>query len=175
MGYELTKEQEADVHARVDFDMALRRLQDSHALQFNCSFRGVHVTRKPEWMPKLCAALSQNTTCTELDLSDSALTDVALQSLAATLAVPSKCPKLKSIKLQCNPQLTAVGETIAQGLCRLRPGLEVALGKDFDPTSTNFVHDKQLVPGLTAWMPEDLAVPGEQNQYYCPKEISGDG
>ena len=53
-------------------------------------------------------------------------------------------------------------------------GLELTLGEGLDPKAEGFVHDKQLVEGLSAWYCGDLAVPGEQNAFYCPKEIAGD-
>ena len=151
--HSFTKEQEADIHAKVDFDMAIKRVEGNHFGMQELSFEGVDLTRKPEWVPKLCDALAANDTCTALNLSGSKL------------------------DLRGNAGLTAVGETVAQGLCRLRPALEeVLLGESFDKTSTQFVHDKKLVPGLTAWNPADLAVPGKSSDaFYCPTEISGEG
>lgn len=172
----VSAEEEADIHARVDFDLALKRAQGNHFSFAELSFQGVQLTRKAEWMPQVCEALVANDTCTLLNLSNTGLDDKALQQLAVVLAVPSRCPKLRTIDLRGNPGLTAVGETVAQGLCRLRPTLEdVLLGKEFDKMSTSFVHDKKLVPGLTAWNPDELRVEGTQQDYYCPREISGDG
>lgn len=175
--HSFTKEQEADIHAKVDFDMAIKRVEGNHFGMQELSFEGVDLTRKPEWVPKLCDALAANDTCTALNLSGSKLDDRALQQLAIVLAVPTRCPKLRKLDLRGNAGLTAVGETVAQGLCRLRPALEeVLLGESFDKTSTQFVHDKKLVPGLTAWNPADLAVPGKSSDaFYCPTEISGEG
>ena len=171
----VSAEEEADIHARVDFDLALKRAQGNHSSFAELSFQGVQLTRKVEWMPQLCEALVPNDTCTLLNLSNTGLDDKALQQLAVVLAVPTRCPKLRTIDLRGNPGLTAVGETVAQGLCRLRPMLEdVLLGKEFDKMSTTFVHDKKLVPGLTAWNPDNLRVEGTQQDYYCPTEIQGD-
>jgi len=174
MPYELTAEEEADVHARVEFDLVFKHLEGNHAAMDKLSFKGVQLMRKPEWMVKLCEALGKSTTCKTLDLSNTRLTDGAVQQLAIMLAVTSRCPQLSAIDLRGNPGITAMGETVAQGLCRLRSGLEVSLGEGFDPTSTAFVHDKQLLPGLTAWNAAELLQPGCQQAYHCPAEIAGE-
>jgi len=171
----LTPEEEANVHRRVEFDLAFQRLQGNHVHFDKLDFKGVSLMHKPEWMTRLCETLGANTTCKALDLSATGITDAAVQQLAITLAVKSRCPQLRELDLRGNPGITAMGETVAQGLCRLRDGLQVLLGEGFDPMATTFVHDKQLVPGLTAWNPADLAIPDRQQAYYCPKEISGEG
>jgi hypothetical protein len=164
-----------DVHNRVDFDMAMKRVTGNHVGFEVLSFKGVALTWKPEWIGQLGSALASNETCKTLELTECGLTDGALQQLAASLAVPSRCPKLQKLDLRGNPALTQVGETVAQGLRGLRPGLEVLLGDGLDATREGFVHDKKLVPGLTSWSFESLKVPGTQNDLYCPAEISGDG
>lgn len=171
----LSPAEEADVRAKVDFDLALKRAQGNHFSMDSLSFKGVELTRKPEWMKQLGEAISANTTCTALDLSESALSDTALQQLAMVLALPSRCAKLRKLDLRGNPALTVMGETVARGLCKLRPGLELLLGDELDATAEGFGCDRQLVEGLTAWPTGDLAVPGKQNAYYCPKEIAGEG
>lgn len=170
----LTATETADVHARVEFEMVLRNLQGNHAHFDALSFKGVQLTRKPEWIQQLGEALSTNTTLTSLDLSESGLTDTSIQQLSAVLAVPTRCPKLRRLDLRGNPGITAVGETISGGLSRLRKGLEVALGEGMDASTASFVHTKELIEGLTAWNPEDLKVPDTHNELYCPKEIAGD-
>ena len=47
--------------------------------------------------------------------------------MAASLAVPSRCPKLKKLNLSGNPELSKMGETVAVGLTKLRKGLELVL------------------------------------------------
>ena len=79
------------VRARVVWEMALKNAQGNHSSMTTLSFKDVQLLRKPEWLPQLADALAKNTTCTELDLSNTGLTDVAVQQLAAALAVPSRC------------------------------------------------------------------------------------
>lgn len=166
----------AEVHARVDFEQAIKRAQGNHASFSTLDFRGVQLTLKPEWVGQLGEALKANDTCATLCLAECGLTDGALQLLAATLFVPSRCPKLRVLDLRDNPALTKVGETVAQGLARMRPGLDVRLGEGLDIAAEGFVHDKQLVEKLTAWPFHTLAVPGGGMQdAYCPEEISGKG
>merc|ERR1719230_259077 len=116
--------------------------------------------RVPEWLPAVAAALASNTTCTELDLSQSGLTDAGVQQLAATLAVPSRCAKLRKLQLSGNPAVSTMGETVLRGLCKLRTGLELVLDDGLDATAEGFVHDRKLVPKLTAWTTEELKPPG---------------
>jgi len=164
------------VHARVAFDMAIKRAEGNQRFFDTLSFNGVQLTREAEWLKQLCEALSTNETCTALDLSESGLTDAAFQQLAAVLALPTRCKKLRKLNLRGNPQLTQAGETMAQGLCRLRSGLELELGEGLGGGRDGFVHDKSLVEGLSAWPAHELKVSEtEQRTLYCPREISGDG
>ena len=175
-GYKGAHETEADVHARVDFEMALRRLQGNHVLFKELSFKGCQLTRRPDWMPQLCEALTVNDTVTALDLSDSGLNDGALQQLAIALCVPSRCPKLRKLNLSGNAGLSVAGETMAQGLCRLRKDFEVVIGPGFDHTAATFGCDKQLVENLSAWPCDTLKVPnGGPQDFLCPSQIAGEG
>ena len=76
------------IRARVGFDLALKSAQGNHSSLTTLSFKGVEIMRAPEWLPQMTAAVGANTYCTELDLSQTGLTDLALQQLAATFAVP---------------------------------------------------------------------------------------
>ena len=136
--------------------------------------QGVPLTQ-PGRIQQLGEALGGNTTCEVLELCETGLTDGALQQLAAVLAVPSRCPKLRALDLRGNPGIGQVGETVAQGLSRLRAGLEVRMGEGLDATRQGFVHDKQVVIGLTSWSMEELRVPDTRDDVYCPKEVSGEG
>ncbi len=175
MANELSEQEVAAVHTRVDFDLALKRVRSNHFSFDECSFKGVNLLQQPEWVGQVAEALVENTTCKTLVLSECGLTDGALQQLAATLAVPTRCPNLRRLDLRGNPALTPVGETVAQGLARLRTGLEVAMGDGLDAKREGFAHDKQVIVGLTAWTFDELKVPGSQNDLYCPIEISGEG
>ena len=160
------------VRARVVWEMALKNAQGNHSSMTTLSFKDVQLLRKPEWLPQLADALAKNTTCTELDLSNTGLTDVAVQQLAAALAVPSRCPKLTKLNLTANPQIGKMGETVVRGLSRLRTGLELVLGEGLDPKADGFVHDKMLCPGLSAWTCEELKPPGGgQFDFWCPVEV----
>lgn len=171
-----TSEEREDIHKRVDFELVLRRLQGNHFHYTDLSFKGCQLTHRPEWIKQLCEALSENNTLAVLDLSESSLNDAALQQLAISLSVPTRCPKLTKLDLRGNPDLTVAGETMAQGLCRLRTNFEVILGEGFDQAATSFGCDKELVEGLTTWSADELQVPGGgQQDFFCPKEISGDG
>jgi hypothetical protein len=169
----MTEVDEEFIRARVKYELVLKQAQGNHIGFTTLDFKGVEVTRSAEWMQQIAEALVTNTTCTTLDLSETGLNDTALQQLAATLAVPSRAPKLKKLCLGGNPQLSKVGETIAQGLCKLRAGLELSFGESEDAAATidGFAHQKQLIPGLSAWWNGDLAVPGQTNAFYCPDEI----
>lgn len=160
------------VRARVDFELALKSVQGNHTSLDKLSFRKVQLLRSPDWVPQMIAALIANTVVTELDLSQTGLTDVALQHLAAALAVPSRCPKLRRLNLSGNASLSKMGETVARGLCKLRAGLELTLDEGLDAQAEGFVHDKQLVAGLTAWNTEDLKISGASMQdFYCPEDV----
>lgn len=159
------------VKARVMYDLALKRAEGNHFSFDTLDFNGVQMTRSPDWVPRLAEALAKNDTCTCLDLTNATMTDSALQQLVVGLAVPSRCPKLRKLILSGNPQITKTGETMVRGLCKLRQGLELMLDEGLDPNAEGFVHDKELVEGRSAWWSGDLAVEGEQNQFYCPNEI----
>jgi len=160
------------VIGRVNFDMALKRVQGNHFSFDTLEFKNVALSSDPERIKRLAEALKDNTTCTALDLSESGLTDSALQQLAATLAVASRLPKLKKLILgPGNPGLGNVGQTVAQGLCHLRPGLELSFGEGAAPKVSGFVHQKELVEGITAWWNGDIAVVGENQCFYCPDEV----
>jgi hypothetical protein len=158
------------VVAKVNFDMALKRAAGNHFSFDTLSFNGIELSRDSEWIKQLAEALKDNTTCTALDLTNSALTDTAMQQLAIGLAVPSRCPKLKKLLLGENPQLGNMGQTIAQGLARMRPGLEVSFGPGVEPVE-GFACQKELIEGRTAWWNGDLAVEGQHNCFYCPDDV----
>lgn len=158
------------IRARVTFELALKTAAGNHAHFTTCSFKGCQLTRDKGWMKQLLDALVTNTTCTELDLSESTLTDGALQQLAATLAVPSRMPKLKKLCIGGNPQLSKMGETVAQGLCKLRAGLELSLGDGVEAAIDGFVCEKQLVEGKSSWWNGDLKT-DQHNEFWCPEEV----
>jgi len=159
------------VVAKVNFDMALKRAAGNHFSFDTLSFNGIELSRDPEWIKQLAEALKDNDTCTTLDLTNSALTDTAMQQLAIGLALPSRCPKLKKLMLGENPQLGNMGQTVAQGLARMRPGLELSFGPNAEPAVEGFVCQKELVEGRSAWWNGDIAVEGQQNCFYCPDEV----
>lgn len=160
------------IRARVTFEMALRQAQGNHSSLKSLSFRNVELLRDKSWVPQMLEALAVNTTCTELDLGNSGLSDTALQQMAATLAVSSRCPKLTKLNLSSNPALSKMGETVARGLCKLRTNLELVLDDHLDPNAEGFVHDKQLVPGMSSWFGEDLKPEGGgMYDYFCPEEV----
>lgn len=161
----------AHVLARVNFEMALKRVQGNHFSFDTLTFKECELTRDPAWMKQLIEALATNTTCTCLDLSNTMLNDSAVQMLCASLAVPSKCPKLKKLRLGGNPQVGNVGQTVAQGLAHLRKGLELDFGEGAEPAVSGFVHQKELVEGVTSWWNGDIAVEGQNRCFYCPKEV----
>jgi len=170
----LGAEREAEIRARVDFDVALKRLSGDFAAFTDCAFSGIPLGGKPEWVSEILAALRTNSKCTRLDLSSCGLTDGEVQRIAAAL-VTGGCPEqLRCIDLR-NNALTVTGETVAQGLCKVRSSLEVLLGDGMDAAGEGFVHDKVLVEGLTAWHWSELQVPGTQHDVYCPEVISGEG
>jgi hypothetical protein len=160
------------VRARVDFELKLKTAQGNHGLITELTFRDVQLMRKPEWLKQMADAVAANTACTSLDLSHSGLTDLALQQLAATLAVPSRCPKLRKLNLSGNPQISKLGETVASGLSKLRAGLEVIMDDGLDAAAEGFLHDKQLVPGKSSWNCDELKPEGGgQFDFYCPEEV----
>lgn len=160
------------IRARVDFELKLKQAQGNHFSMDTITFRGVQLQRKAEWFKQMTEAIAVNTTCTELDLSQTGLTDTALQQLAATLAVPTRCPKLRKLNLGANPELSKMGETVASGLSKLRVGLEVVLTDGLDAKAEGFVHDKQLVDGKTSWPCDEIKVPeGTLYDYYCPESV----
>ena len=160
------------IRAKVAYDMALRNAQGNHSSFSKLSFRDVQMMRDESWVPRMLEALADNTTCTELDLCNTGLTDVALQKMAVTLAAPSKCAKLKKLDLSRNPALSKMGETIARGLCTMRKGMELVLDDGLDPNAEGFVHDKQLVDGLTSWYGPDLKPEGGgMHDFFCPEEV----
>lgn len=161
----------AAVVAKVNFEMALKRVQGNHASFDTLSFNGIELSRDSDWIKQLVEALKDNDTCTELDLTNSALTDATMQQLAIGLAVPSRLKKLKKLKLGENPQLGNMGQTIAQGLKRMRQGLELSFGEGEEPAVEGFVCQKELVEGRTAWWNGDIAVEGQPNCFYCPDEV----
>ena len=85
-------------------------------------------------MKLLAALLKHNTTCTELDLSNTGMTDAAVQQLAITMCNISKAPQLVLLNLCDNP-LSPMSETVLQGLAKLRPQLG-ATGPDANLGST---------------------------------------
>ena len=173
-------ESKEDLEARVTFELALKELAYNHKLITAISFKGVDICRDPHWIQKLGEALGENTTCSELDLSSTGLTDVAVQQLAATLCSVTKAPQLEALIL-CNNPLSPISETVLSGLQRMRPKLQVKLAEvEATPLADGFVCQKQLIEGLSAWTPDDLLVPGSHTshqslEFYCPKEISGEG
>lgn len=160
------------IRARVVYDLAMKSAEGNYTSMSTLSFKNVELLRDKSWLPRLAEALSKNTTCTELDLSSTGLTDEAVQQLAASLAVPSRCPKLRRLNLSGNPSMSKMGETVVCGLCRLRVGLELTLDDRLDPKAEGFVHDKELVPGRTSWPCDDINVPdGGMHAFYCPEEV----
>ena len=168
----MPKETTAEIHERVAFELALKRVVDGHLETLD--FKNVYVGRRPEWAAQLAAAVGANATCTTLDLSGAGVTDAVLQALVAALATGG-CAKLRRLELGGNP-LTLSAETMAQGLRLLRPQLEVALGDGMDASRQGgFVHQKLLVEGLTAWPAHALQAPSGGSDLLCPPEIAGDG
>ena len=156
-----------DLEKRVDFEIALKRVAGNHRSFEELTFKGVELCRKPEWMKLLCDTLAANDTVKQLDLSGTGITDTGLQPLVAALACGA-CPQLSVLLLRNNP-LSMAGETMVQGLRRMRPALTVHIG---DETVEGFVHEKLLVEGLTAWPVESLSVEGSSD-LRCPAEIVG--
>ena len=156
-----------DIEKRVDFEIALKRVAGNHRSFEELTFKGVELSRKPTWMKLLSDTLATNDTIKQLDLSGTGITDAALQPLVAALACGA-CPQLSVLLLRDN-QLSMVGETMVQGLRRMRPALTVHVG---DETIEGFVHEKLLVEGLTAWPADTLSVPGSSD-LRCPAEVLG--
>jgi len=167
------EETREDVEKRVDFEFKLKQLQGNYTSFEKFSFAGVELSRQPEWVGQVGATLAENTTCKELDLSSTGITDAGVQQLAIALCNTAKCPQLKLLNLCDNP-LSPMAETVLSGLRRLRPNLNVSLGEA--PLFDGFVHQKKILEGLSAWAADDLQVPGTQGQsLYCPEEIAGAG
>ena len=155
------------IRDRVKFDIPLRNLKGDHWSFSTLSFKGIKLGEHLDWVTELCDALSANTTCTNLDLSDTSLNDAAVQKLA--IALSTGCgAKLSVLDLRSNP-LSPAGETMMQGLLKMRPSLEVQLGGETAATD-EFVCDKLLVEGLSAWPAHTLA---SGQDLLCPKVISG--
>ena len=114
-----------DLEKRVDFEIALKRVAGNHRSFEELTFKGVELCRKPEWMKLLSDTLATNDTIKQLDLSGTGITDTGLQPLVAALACGA-CPQLSVLLLRNNP-LSMVGETMVQGLRRMRPALSVWL------------------------------------------------
>ena len=156
-----------DIEKRVDFEIALKRLAENHRSFEELTFKGVELTRNPTWTKQLSDTLANNNTVKQLDLSGTGITDAALQPLVAVLACGAS-PQLNVLLLRDN-QLSMAGETMVQGLRRIRPALTVHAG---DETIEGFVHEKLLVEGLTAWPADTLSVPGSSDMR-CPAEVLG--
>jgi len=156
-----------DIEKRVDFELALKRVAENHPSFADLTFKGVELTRNPTWTKQLSDTLAKNNTVQQLDLSGTGITDTALQPLVAVLACGAS-PQLSVLLLRDN-QLSMVGETMVQGLRRMRPALTVHVG---DETVEGFVHEKLLVEGLTAWPADTLTVPGGSD-LRCPAEVLG--
>mmetsp|Transcript_28274 Transcript_28274/g.59409 ORF Transcript_28274/g.59409 Transcript_28274/m.59409 type:complete len:230 (-) Transcript_28274:205-894(-) len=158
------------IYEKVDFDLAMRNLMGNHSSLAKISFKGVLLGSHPEWLSAFCEALAANSTCTELDLSSTSLTDSSLQKLVIQLSMGS-AKQLQVVHLRDNP-FTLSGETMLQGLQRLRPSLQIELAKETTTSIDGFVHNKMLVEGLTAWPAESLCIPGG-NELRCPESIVG--
>lgn len=161
----------AAVRDRVDFDIPLRSLKGDHSSMSSLSFKGVKLGDHQDWVSELCAALAINTTCTKLDLSDASLSDEALQKFAIALSTGSGSA-LSVLDLRSNP-ISLAGETMMQGLRKMRPSLQILLGEGEVAGNDGFVHDKLLVEGLTAWPTYTLATGTNGCDLLCPKIISG--
>lgn len=170
----LTAAQEQEIRERVSFDIVLRQVKGNYSSFSDISFAGVPMGGRIEWVVELCVALEANTQCRRLSLADAHVTDGCLQKLVIALASASCAPQLATLDLRSNP-ISFVGETMAQGLRKLRPGLHVLLGKlDGPPTAEidGFACDKMLVEGLTAWDPGPLKL--SDGDLRCPTEIAGE-
>ena len=55
---------EADVRARVTFDIELKKVEGNHSSFNRVCFGGVELCRQPEWVGQLAKALGGNTACT---------------------------------------------------------------------------------------------------------------
>lgn len=157
-----------DIEKRVVFEIALRRLAENHRSFDTIAFKNVELSRKPAWSKQLAETLSKNDKVTELDLTGAAVTDATLTSLVPLLACGG-CPQLRTLQLADN-QLSMAGETMVQGLRRMRPALTINLGSE---GAEGFVHQKLLVEGLTSWPAESLAIEPGSNELRCPPEIVG--
>mmetsp|Transcript_46704 Transcript_46704/g.77288 ORF Transcript_46704/g.77288 Transcript_46704/m.77288 type:complete len:229 (-) Transcript_46704:53-739(-) len=158
------------IHDRVSFDIVLKNFKGNYTSFETISFRGTKLGQHMDWVAEVCSALQLNTTCTDLDLSDAYLTDEAIQRLAVTLSAGSIAPQLRLLDLR-NNAFSLAGETMMQGLCKLRTALKVRLDDGPDASEGDgFVHNKMLVEELTAWPGESLGVGKDLR---CPPEIVG--
>ena len=57
-------ESEVDISKRIDYELVLKRIQGNHWQFKEISFKGIELTRKPEWIKLLCEAIAENTTLT---------------------------------------------------------------------------------------------------------------
>lgn len=172
--HKLTAEQEKEIHERVSFDIVLRQVKGNHTSFSDITFAGVPFGTRTAWTAELCEALAANTTVLRLNLTNTHLGDATLQKLVVTLASGACAPQLKALDLRSNP-FSLAGETMAQGLRKLRPKVEVLLGEVGGAPAAEidgFVHDKMLVEGLTAWGAEMLKTP--EGGFNCPPEVAGE-
>lgn len=171
----LTPAQEKDIRERVSFEIVLRQLKGNHTSFAEIKFSGVPLGTRLAWVAEVCDALSANTTILSLNLADTQLGDSPLQKIVVALASGACAPQLKTLDLRSNP-FSLAGETMAQGLRKLRPKLTVLLsdlGCEAGAEIDGFVHDKMLVEGLSAWGAETLRL--DDGGMRCPAEISGPG
>ena len=91
------------IREKVTFDLALKRVTGDYASISSLSFKGIALGNHPEWIAQLCTALTTNHTCNQLDLSDTSMSDEALQKIAITLFSPDCAAQLKVLDLRSNP------------------------------------------------------------------------
>jgi len=162
---------ELAIRERVSFDLALKNLAGNYSSFTTISFKGNALGRHKDWIGELCSTLAQNTTCEELDLSETELTDEALQRLIVAFCSASCAAQLRVLNVRGNP-FSLAGETMVQGLRRLRPALDVRLDGADGPAVDGFVHSKTLVEGLSAWPADALSIAGGSD-LRCPQQIVG--
>ena len=163
---------EAAIRERVAFDIKLNNLKGNHTSFATLSFRETRLGTHTEWLHELLDALRQNTTCTTLDLSRTGIDDHALRLLVVALTRSDVAPKLATLDLRRNC-FSLAGETMLQGLRLLRSTLAVIL--DNNPSLAppgDFVHEKRIVEGLSAWPADSLRIEGTQD-LRCPQEVCG--
>jgi hypothetical protein len=171
----LSPAQEKQIRERVSFDIVLRQLKGNHTSFAEIKFAGVPLGTRVAWVSEVCEALCANTTIASLNLADTQLDDSALQKVVVALASGACAPQLRTLDLRSNP-FSLAGETMAQGLRKLRPKLAVLLkevGCEAGGEVDGFVHDKMLLEGLSAWGAETLRL--EDGGMRCPSEVSGPG